>query len=227
MPENKNFTYKKEFYNSQKSSNTIYPEREVSAPLKNTNMYTSETHNTNTVYPLNPPPGTNQTYYYKKEVNETKSNIYGPPGMTPPVNKITSLYEHNETNDTRNVFPPPTTNGIAPINLPSPQPGTNQTYMYKKETTNTKNTVYAPQPEPVTNKYYKFSEKTTTNTHSQPLLVPFPTQDIQPTQVDGPPKNLNQLLATFEEVYSMYFAVFCCIFCLLAKCGICFLFSPL
>ncbi|XP_055301560.1 mucin-2-like isoform X1 [Sitodiplosis mosellana] len=191
-PTNKNFTYKNEFYNSSKSSNTYYPDSD--APIK-TSTQLSESRNTSD-RTIPPSIGPNQSYYYKKEVNETKNNVYGgsPP---PPANMTTSLYERNETNDTRNVFHPPGGTSHQNGNLP---PGAKQTYLYKKETTNTTNTVYEPPnqvyvpPEPVTNKYYKSTTSTTTNTHSQPLLTPFPTVGI-----DGPPKNLNQLMASFDE----------------------------
>ncbi|XP_031630332.1 uncharacterized protein LOC116345249 [Contarinia nasturtii] len=63
--------------------------------------------------------------------------------------------------------------------------------------------------EPTRNKYYKYSASsttTTTNAHNRPerevLLAPFPTDGIQhqkPNQVDGPPKHLGQLLASFDE----------------------------
>lgn len=79
--------------------------------------------------------------------------------------------------------------------------------MYKKETSNTTNTMYEPepivqpQPPPITNKYYKYSSQSTTNrTEREPLITPFPTDGIQPTQVDGTPKHLNQLLAEFDDV---------------------------
>lgn len=226
-PENKNFTYKNEFYNSMNSSNTYYPERDVPPPTKGTTMYTSEIHNQSNIYP--PPqetPGTKKSYYYKKEVNETKNNVYGSPRSPrppSPVNTTATLYEKNVSN-TRNVNHPPGGIPVYPnnANLPPHQPGTKQTYLYKKETTNTTNTVYEPPngkeylphdryvtetpPEPVTNKYYKYSSSTTTtNTHrrpeNEPLLAPFPTDGIkQPTQVDGPPKNLGQLMASFDEV---------------------------
>lgn len=183
---NKNFTYKNEYYNSSKSSNTYYPDSGT--------KITTQSSSDRTIPPLNTDKsGLNQSYYYKKEVNETKNNVYEP--QPPPINTTTSLYERNETNENRNVFHPPYQNG----NLP---PGAKQTYLYKKETTNTTNTVYEPPkeyvpPEPVTNKYYKYSSSsTTTDTHSQPLLKPFPTDGI-----DGPPKNLNQLMASFEEVF--------------------------
>lgn len=226
MPENKNFSYKNEFYNSENSSRTYYPERDNPAPINTTNIYSSQSHNQteNTKFPLKPTElGPNQTYYYKKEVNETKNNIYGPPKSPQPIDKTASVYEHNETNDTRNIFHPP--GGIPATNLPSHQPGTKQTYMYKKETNNTTNTVYAPpddyaQPiplkpsEPLTNKYYKYTSSTTTkNTHNrpderEPLLAPFPTNGIPTNQVDGPPKNLNQLMATFEEVHYICLILF-------------------
>lgn len=78
--------------------------------------------------------------------------------------------------------------------------------MYKKETTNTTNTMYepepvpAPVPDPTTNTYYKYSSQTTTN-RNEPRMAPFPIEGIQqPTQVDGTPKHLNQLLASFDDV---------------------------
>lgn len=203
------------------------------------------------MYQTNPPNpdmiGPNQTYYYKKEVNETKNNnVYGRPRSPapPPVNTTASLYESNITN-TRNVYHPPGGIPVYPnnANLPPHQPGTKQTYLYKKETSNTTNTMYEPptgreylphdryvtehpparyvtEPQPVldptTNKYYKYSSQTTTTTkhggggsgggrpERETLLAPFPTDAIQhPTdvdQVDGPPKHLGQLMASFDEV---------------------------
>lgn len=74
--------------------------------------------------------------------------------------------------------------------------------MYKKETTNTTNTLYEPEPipEPNTNTYYKYSSQSTTN-RTEPRVAPFPIEGIQqPTQVDGTPKHLNQLLASFDDV---------------------------
>lgn len=233
VPTNKNFNFKNEFYNSTNSSNTYYPERDVPPPSTKSTMYSNESHNTlNRTENIYPPPqdtlGPNQTYYYKKEVNETKNNVYGSPRSPrppSPVNTSTSLYERNVSN-TRNVYHPPGGIPVYPnnANLPPHQPGTKQTYLYKKETTNTTNTMFepptgkeylphdryvtdAPPPsEPVTNKYYKYSSSTTTtNTHNrperEPLLAPFPTDGIhQSTQVDGPPKHLGQLMASFDEV---------------------------
>lgn len=236
VPTNKNFSYKNEFYNSMNSSNTYYPERDVPPPTKTTTMYSNESHNslnrTENVYPPNPPQpdtlGPNQTYFYKKEVNETKNNVYGSPrsprSPPSPVNTTTSLYERNVTNN-RNVYHPPGGIPVYPnnANLPPHQPGTKQTYLYKKETTNTTNTAFEPtngkeylphdryitEPppaDPVTNKYYKYSSTSTTkNTHNrperEPLLAPFPTDGLHsPTQVDGPPKHLGQLMASFDEV---------------------------
>lgn len=262
MPTNKNFAYKNEFYNSLNSSNTYYPERDVPPPTKTTSttVYSNETNNrTENIYP--PPAqqqphtdslGPNQSYFYKKEINETRNNVYGRPRSPAPapvpapvpapapVNTTTSLYERNVSN-TRNVYHPPGGIPVYPsnANLPPHQPGSKQTYLYKKETTNTTNTMYeppngreylphdryvndvpvdqSPSPphhEPTTNKYYKYSStSTTTNTHDkrhggprpdhEPLLAPFPTDGIpqQPSsQVDGPPKHLGQLLASFDEV---------------------------
>lgn len=245
MPTNKNFTYKNEYYNSLNKSNTYYPERDIPPPQPPINnkhirtMYSDETTNhTENIYPSPQmqPRGPNKSYYFKKEINETK-NTYGQPRPPSPVNNNTTIYESNVSN-TRNVFHPP--GGIPvypPANLPPHQPGTKQTYLYKKETTNTTNTVYeppngreylphdryvtesplqaAPPPEPLplpprdptTNKYYKYSSTTTTtNTQRrperEPLLTPFPTDGLhQPqTQVDGPPKHLNQLMESFNEV---------------------------
>ncbi|XP_055321045.1 mucin-2-like [Sitodiplosis mosellana] len=266
MPTNKNFSYKNEFYNSMNSSNTYYPERDIPPPIKTTStaVYSNETNNnttlnrTDNVYPPSPQQqqqqphpdtlGPNQTYYYKKEVNETKNNVYGrprsPAPAPAPVNTTTSLYERNVSN-TQNVYHPPGGIPVYPnnANLPPNQPGSKQTYLYKKETTNTTNTMYEPptgreylphdryvtdprnvpinQPsssppphhEPTTNKYYKYSStSTTTNTNDrrhggpgpdrEPLLAPFPIDGIpqQPSsQVDGPPKHLGQLLASFDE----------------------------
>lgn len=201
-------------------------------------MYKSET-NHNTVnrtdgFPSNLPepiPGTNQTYIYKKEVNETTNNVYGTPRprspQPQPINTSTSLYERNVTNN-RNVYHPPGGIPVYPSNANLPP--TKQTYLYKKETSNTTNTTYEPptgreylphdryiepsqqqppyQPsEPVTNTMYKYSESTHTKTTNfrpgerEPLLAPFPTDGIQPTQVDGQtPKHLGQLLASFDDV---------------------------
>lgn len=80
MPTNKNFTYKNEFYNSLNSSNTYYPERDIPPPIKSTNIYSNETQNTinrtENSLPLKPQNlGPNQTYFYKKEVNETTNNV--------------------------------------------------------------------------------------------------------------------------------------------------------
>lgn len=241
MPTNKNFTYKNEFYNTSNSSNTYYPdypEKDIPPPTKQTTIL-NKSHNTinrtDNIYGPNPnhsPPelGPNQTYIYKREVNETKNNIYGPAPRSPqPVNTTTSLYERNTTN-TRNVYHPPGGIPIYPnnANLPPPgQPGTKQTYLYKKESTNTTNTIYEPpsgreylphdryseperhpeQPEPpVSDAYYKYSTSTTTkNTvnrpgEREPLIAPFPTEQIIPTQVDGTPKHLGQLMASFDDV---------------------------
>lgn len=217
-------------------------------------MYTDETTNqTENIYPSpqTQPRGPNKSYYYKKEFNETKntSNAYGQPKPPSPVNNSTTMYESNVSN-TRNVFHPPGGIPVYPnnANLPPHQPGTKQTYLYKKETTNTTNTVFEPpngreylphdryvtetpvqaspplpQPpphEPATNKYYKYSSTTTTtNTHRrperEPLLAPFPTDGYQQqTQVDGPPKHLNQLMESFNEVcmvLSNFFFFFLCI----------------
>lgn len=212
---NKNFSYKNEYYNSLNSSNTYYPERDVPAPTTTTH-YTNESHNTvnRTENGMPTTLGPNQTYFYKKETNETKNNVYGSPRSLPPGN-TTTMYESNVSN-TQNVYHPPGGVTVYPdANLPPHQPGTKQTYLYKKETTNTTNTVYEPNgreyvptPESATNKYYKYSSQSnTTNTHSrpEPIVAPFPTDAIhQPTQVDGPPKNLGQLLASFEEVYILH-----------------------
>lgn len=234
MPTNKNFTYKNEYYNTLNSSGTYYPERDVPSPTKSTTIYSNEVHNnlnqTEHIYPPHPDQhGPNQTYYYKKEVNESKNNVYGRPKSPVPVNTTTSLYERNVSN-TRNVYHPPGGIPVYPnnANLPPHQPGTRQTYLYKKETSNTTNTVYEPptgreylphdryvtdapaSPEPVTNKYYQYSSTSTstTNTHNrppaerEPLMAPFPIDGIQQpnSQVDGPPKHLGQLLASFDEV---------------------------
>ncbi|XP_031630790.1 uncharacterized protein LOC116345506 isoform X2 [Contarinia nasturtii] len=207
VPEN--LTFKNEYYNSEKSSNTYYPDSGTPPGSKKT-IYSSETRNTSKqiIPPIPDTVGPHQTkYYYKKEVNETKNNVYAPPPL-PPSNNTTTWYERNETK-TNDVFHPPsgitsyTQNVSQNDNLP---PGTKQTYLYKKETTNTTNTLYEPPPppEPKTEKYYKYSSTTTTtNTHNrperEPILGPFPTDGIHQTQVDEPPKNLNQLMATFEE----------------------------
>lgn len=218
MPTNKNFTYKNEFYNSLNKSNTYYPERDVPPPTTTRHhrtMYTDETTNqTENIYPSPQiqPPGPNKSYYFKKEINETKntSNVYGQPRPPSPINNSTTIYESNVSN-TRNVYHPP---GGIPVypnnpNLPPHQPGTKQTYLYKKETTNTTNTVFeppsgreylphdryvtetpveAPLPlplpphEPVTNKFYKYSStSTTTNTHRRPEREPL----LAPFPTDG------------------------------------------
>lgn len=235
VPTNRNFTFKNEYYNSANSSNTHYPDGDVPPPLPpqtTTTVYSNESNASNRTENIFPPKpdtlGPNQTYYYKKEVNETKNNVYGRPrSPPPPVNTTSSLYERNIT-DTRNVYHPPGGIPVYPnANLPPHQPGTKQTYLYKKETTNTTNTVYEPPtekeypppsrfvespppPEPTTNKYYKYSSQTTTTKkhgrpEQEPLLAPFPTGDLdQPTQVDSPPKNLGQLLASFDEVGNRY-----------------------
>lgn len=230
MPTNKNFTYKNEFYNSLNSSNTYYPERDValvapSLPLPPTTktttaIYSNESHQntlnrtTENVYPPNQPDtvGPNQTYFYKKEVNETKNNVYGRPRSPVPVNTTTSLYERNVNNNTtRNVYHPPGGIPVYPNNAnlpPHHQPGTKQSYLYKKETTNTTNTAYEPSngreylphdryitelppptppssshpTEPTTNKYYKYSSTTsTTNAHNRPEREPL----LAPFPTDG------------------------------------------
>lgn len=253
VPTNKNFTYKKEFYNSTNNSttSTVYPpERDVPPPQKlladhgpgsdETYIYKSESHNTinrTEGQPAQPPPATNQTYLYKREVNETTNNVYGPPGSNystyprspqPTVNS-TLIHERNESNTTRNYHHPP--GGVPyPSNTslpPAGQPGPKQTYFYKKETSNTTNTTYGPpgsdysppierdaplrsspyHNEPTTTSYkYATTQSTTTNVNRlperEPLLSrPFPTDGLEPTQVDGqPPKHLGQLLASFDNV---------------------------
>lgn len=82
VPTNQNFAYKNEYYNESNSSRTYYPERDVPPPIKTTTSYSNESHN-NTVnrvtgpsVPMNPDNlGPNQTYFYKKEVNETTNNV--------------------------------------------------------------------------------------------------------------------------------------------------------
>lgn len=155
------------------------------------------------------------------------------PQQSPPVNS-TYVYERNETNTNRNVHHPPGGIPVYPnnANLP-PQPGPKQTYLYKKETSNTTNTTYAPPDggdyppvtnaryppvnqsppygspnEPNTTAYKYTTHTTTTNVHNrperEPLLAPFPTH-LEPAQVDGqPPKNLGQLLATFDDVSLLF-----------------------
>lgn len=157
VPTNKNFSYKNEFYNSLNSSSTanqIYPERDNPPPGTNTIIYKNEMHNTlnrngypNGVPPSSyPGPGVNQTYIYKKETNESTNNVYGRP-VSPPTAHSTLIYQHDESNRTRNIHHPPA-GGVQvypyePNNahLP-PHPGAKQTYLYKKESSNTTNTVY-------------------------------------------------------------------------------------
>lgn len=177
-----------------------------------------------------PIPGTKQTYFYKKETNETTNNVYGSPRpqspQLPPVDTLTSIHERNVT-DNRNVYHPPGGIPVYPSN--GSLPPTKQTYMYKKETSNTTNTMYEPpnghdylphdryiEPpkpnfppaEPGTNKLYKYSSTSSHKTtrsyqpgEREPLISPFPTDGIQPNQVDSqPPKHLGQLLASFDDV---------------------------
>lgn len=82
VPTNQNFSYKNEYYNESNSSRTFYPERDVPPPITTTTSYSNESHN-NTLNRINGPSvpmnpenlGPNQTYFYKKEVNETKNNV--------------------------------------------------------------------------------------------------------------------------------------------------------
>lgn len=146
-----------------------------------------------------------------------------------PVNS-TVFYERNESNTTnRNLYHPPGGIPVYPQNGTLPtrpiSPGPKQTYLYKKETSNTTNTVYGPPgheypprdrivpvnsspytsspTEPTTNIYKYTSETSTRNVHEREPLIsrsPFP-EHHEPSQVDGaPPKNLGQLLATFDDV---------------------------
>lgn len=185
VPVNPNLTYKNEYYNSLNSSsttNTIYPERDIPPvttilPGTDTYRYRKETHNTvksaGSPVPRYPEatPGTNQTYIYRKEVNETKNNVYGPPQPQPPPPVSTSLYhyERDVSNTNRTLqhppggIPPsyPPSNGTLPPGQPG-QPGVTK-YFYKKET-NTKNTYGLPpdtegyppaSPEPVYREPYR------------------------------------------------------------------------
>lgn len=80
MPTNQNFSYKNEYYNESNSSRTYYPERDIPPPpIKTTTSYLNESNNTinrtGPSVPMNPENlGPNQSYFYKKEVNETTNN---------------------------------------------------------------------------------------------------------------------------------------------------------
>lgn len=173
-------------------------------------------------------PGVNQTYIYKKETNETTNNVYGRPLRTvsppPPLANSTTIYHSDTMNTTRSTrHPPPGGVQVFPFEpsndtLP-PHPGPKQTYMYKKESSNTANTVYgSPHDryppvdngpsyvypgEPTTAKYLYSSTHTDTTTHGgQPreVITPFPSNGHAPSQVDGGPKHLNELLSNLGDV---------------------------
>lgn len=230
VPANKQYSYKNEYYNSSNSKTTttdhdIPPtEKYVSGrsptPGRNeTYLYKKETTSNTTndsVFPpstFNPPSlGPNQTYYYKREVNETKNNVMGPPSSALPPRPrspttTSSYYERNESSTNNRQHPP----GGFPA-YPNGD-GPKQMYYYKKETSNTTNTTYRPPDEPVRapspvepiTKLYKYTkETTTTNTTSQrePRLPPFPTDNVDRAPRDNgqPPKQLDQLLANFDDV---------------------------
>lgn len=165
VPTNKNFSFKNEFYNSSNTSttNTTYPERDIPPPEK---------------YITAPPPGTNETYLYKKETHNTvnRTDEFPPSGLSPPIGGLSPP-----------VGPP---GGLNPPNL-----GPNQTYFYKRETNETKNNIYGPpgsalpprprSPQPVTNStmIYEHNETNTTNrnVHHPPGGFPvYPSNDYPP-----------------------------------------------
>lgn len=219
------YLYKKETHNTVNRTNE-FPPTGVSPPTtlgpNQTYFYKREVNETkNNVYgPPQPPPVTNSTMIYEhNETNTTNRNVHGPPQQPPPVTNSTMIYETNTTNTTnRNVHHPPGGFPVYPSSDTPPPVGPKQTYLYKKETSNTTNTTYGPDgeyppraPSPISpaspvepsRTYYKYaSEKTTTNTSTrEPALRPFPTDNLEPFRGDQqPPKHLNQLLATLDDV---------------------------
>ncbi|KAJ6644611.1 hypothetical protein Bhyg_09580 [Pseudolycoriella hygida] len=209
---NQTTIYKTENYNTSNITEGYpgydrRPRSPLPEPISNqTVIYKRETRDTssNTLPNQGNPPG-QSTIIYKHDVTNTNTNVHHPPTGGVPV------------------FP-------NDPNLPAGHPGPTHTYIYKKEVNNTKNTVYGPpgsghpphptsdypnnalpaqgypnEPSSTTYKYVSNTSTTTRNTHGhpddrQPLLAPFPTDDIDHSHVGpNPPKRLDDLLASLGD----------------------------
>lgn len=218
---NQTLSYRNE--SLHQTSNTVpaaYPERDLSpthhvSPSSKTILVKNETINTsNNVqeYPIPTmldhqlPPNTAKTIYYKKDTKHSTTNYY-PEHHTGPGPHPTNF---------KALGGPPAGDH------PSYPPGSN-TYVYREERTNTANNRYGspvpygdypdrsgtyprePNPTTVT---YKYSSTTTNATRNiypppeerEPLLQPFPTDNIPQNEIDGnPPKRVEDLMATLGE----------------------------
>lgn len=208
-------TYRSEYseYNKNNTSTTNYVPP-TTGPSKT--IYYKETNETtdNKIYPGGPngPSGPVDRY-------PTPTHVH-PPNQT-------IIYKEDVRNTTNTHYPPqgrPYT-PTAPTDYPT---GPKKTYYYKNEKTTTKNTLYGPPgsrqptddypnnalpapndyspndyPNGPNTSYYKYTTKTTTkNSYGQPnepQPMPFPT-DVEYVHEPHPPKRLDDLLATFDDV---------------------------
>lgn len=188
-PTNQSYIYKREI--NETTNNNIYGTPKpipVPNPPQVNSTVVYESRNTNTinrdVYPVNndtyyPPNGTlppsNQTLLYRKETTNTTNNVYGPPYGD---------YPHSPTDRSP---PSHSTPYYGSPGSPGSPPTTNTYYSSQSSTTNVRNQHGPPQryrePEPAMPGY-------------------FPVNGVPgPDAVDGqPPKELNTLLRSFDEV---------------------------
>lgn len=192
--------------------NRPYPQ----SPPRQETYIVKETHNTNTTnqYPAGNPPFTQnppfvqnpprQETYIIKETHNTHTNVgpnYPPHGTHPqyppndqPPNQTTIIYKQDSrTNNIDKPYPPNEIETFDPKHPPyphgarGPKEPINVTYKYSSHSTTTNNVKsgYPPGDE------------------SEPLLHPrpFPTDN----SVDGPPKKLDELMATIgKEVRKLF-----------------------
>lgn len=176
-------------------------------------------HHPQPTYPNGQLPPNQSTYVYKHDVTNTNTNIhhpspqnqgmpvypYDPNASLPPhqpghpAPKQTYLYKHETTNTKNTVYGPP--GGGRPY--PNDYPNTNTLPQHPPHPQG------YPNNGPSTVSYNYTTNTTTRNVHGghpddrQPLLplAPFPTDGLDRSYVDGnPPKRLDDLLATFNDV---------------------------
>ena len=210
-------------YNTLNRSDRSLPPPIQEPSVNKTNIFKRETTETSTNaypadYPPYPPPktGPNQTtYVYKHDVTNRDTNVYQPspvypndsyppahqPGHAPPP-KQTYIYKYETTNTNNTQYGPPSnrtpsTERVMPINThphqgyPPSNGGPPQSVTYNYTTINRTNTSTHGYPG---------------GDHHQPLLAPpFPTDTVDHQHyVDGqPPKRLDDLLASFDDVSTL------------------------
>ncbi|XP_053685034.1 uncharacterized protein LOC128734731 [Sabethes cyaneus] len=227
---NQTLSYRNDSFNQTTNTLPAgYPERDLSPtqhvnPSTKTILVKNETINTsNNVqeYPIPTmldhqlPPNTAKTIYYKKDTKQSTTNYY-PEHPNGPYPTNFQAIEGPPIGD----HPPP--RPIKYTESPTYPPGQN-TYIYREERTNTNNNRYGspvpiveypdrhgtyprdPQPTTVTYKYSSTTTNATRNVYPppderEPLLHPFPTDGLPPSEVDGaPPKRVDDLMATLGE----------------------------